>query len=106
MNSDEYGHFEPSLVHGNPSASRHPLVESPIFNVELRTIIRPEKINLAETFAILAVASGEMTIQNSSHSTQRCPGHFCLIPASLKEIDLAGTAGSKYLFITPGKSDQ
>ena len=104
LRSIDFNDFEPELVRVNSLVDRQYLVQSQIFNVELRALVAPERIDLAEAFAILAIVSGEITIQDDSYSTRLNPGQFCLIPASLGDVELAGLPGSKYLSITPGSN--
>ena len=102
----DFNDYEPKLVQseftGPKSLKRRKLAENPLFSV---TVIRAatgsslhEKSEKAE---IIAVVRGEVQIGGKPTGVMISAGQFCLIPASLKQVERRLTAPTTYLCIEP-----
>ena len=84
--------FEPALVQsrfaGGDIKSR-PLVNSPLFNVEVLAMKTGSAVNLKlRHLQIVATIHGELEIKGGSVSANLAAGQFCLIPASLEQTEI------------------
>jgi mannose-6-phosphate isomerase len=102
--SIDFNDFEPKLVPANYRQGPHfkfrQLVEDPLFNVQELVFANAGSVTLAGQFLrIIALAKGAATIADdrSGISAELKPGDFCLIPASLKNVEIKAAADTALL---------
>ncbi|MGZ8937831.1 MAG: type I phosphomannose isomerase catalytic subunit [Limisphaerales bacterium] len=107
----DFEDFEPEIVRADlPEAQQanlhiQTLVEDPLFEVEVVTMLPPGRIDYSLSVPhIVAAIEGSVTIQHDSIPVTLSPGQFCLVPASLKDLVLEASAPAKFLVARPGKS--
>jgi len=106
--SIDFDDFEPALLPHQTqnvgSGSFRPLVDDPLFKVDLLTTnsIGSIRVPRRASSEIVGVVAGRVVIASSvSNSVTLKAGQFCLIPANL-ETEVWFEAGSKMLRIQPG----
>ena len=106
--SIDFDDFEPALLPHRTqsvgSAVFRPLVEDPLFKVDLLTMTSTESMRVPRrpSFEIIGVVAGRLVIASSgSESLKLAAGQFGLIPAGI-QTELWLEAGSRILRIQPG----
>ncbi len=75
-----------------------PLVRDPLFTVEVWQIDAGAPLRLAQgRMHILGVLSGPLSLRDRQTSLSLAPGQFCLIPASLPQVELQTTTAASFL---------
>ena len=107
----DFEDFEPDIVReDNPEAQQanlhiQTLVEDPLFEVEVVTMLPPGRIDYALSVPhIVACIDGSVTIQHESVPVTLSPGQFCLVPACLKDLVIEAFGPAKLLVASPGKT--
>ena len=104
--SIDFNDFEPKLVEtrfeSGPNFKFRHLVQDPLFNVHEMVVDTSEYILMRkQQMRIIAVVKGALTV--TSHSSKPAiellPGQFCLIPASLKTVELATKPDTTFLCV-------
>ncbi len=99
--SIDFNDFEPTLAGGAEVRVANCLVRQlvcdPLFKVELFRAQGDDRISLAASrMQLIGVVAGEVRIQDGSTPVLRA-GDFCLLPASLPQVELIVTAGTQFL---------
>ena len=104
--SIDFNDFEPKLVapkfESGPNFKFRRLVQNPLFNVQEMHIESATSILLGkERMRIIALVNGTATIASGSSNSgvELKPGQFCLIPASLKGVEITTKAPASYLLV-------
>jgi mannose-6-phosphate isomerase len=104
--SIDFSDFEPGLVEAKfgsgPNFKFRQLAQNALFNVCEMTVETDESILMREQqMQIIAVVKGAVTVTGagSESPVELLPGQFCLIPASLKAVELAAKPGTKILCV-------
>ena len=104
--SIDFNDFEPKLVapkfESGPNFKFRRLVQDPLFNVQEMHIESATSILLGkERMRIIALVNGTATIASGSSNSgvELKPGQFCLIPASLKGVEITTKAPASYLLV-------
>jgi mannose-6-phosphate isomerase len=102
--SIDFNDFEPKLVPANyrqgPSFKFRQLVEDPLFNVQEMVFENAGSVKLAGQYLrIIAAIQGAATIADadSGIAAQLKAGDFCLLPASLKNVEIKAAASTSFL---------
>ncbi len=102
--SIDYNDFEPKLVPTNyrqgPNFKFRQLVEDPLFNVQELVFNKDGSVKLSGSFLrIIAVTKGAAKISDDSSGivAELKSGDFCLIPASLKNVEIKAAANTSFL---------
>jgi len=106
--SIDFNDFEPKLVpvqyqQANGFQFRQ-LVENPWFTVQEMVFENAGSVPLTGQYLrIIALTKGAATVADDSSgiSTQLKPGDFCLVPASLKNVEIKATANTSFLCTEP-----
>jgi mannose-6-phosphate isomerase class I len=81
------------------------LVEDPLFNVEVVTMVPPARIDYGVNVPhIVAAIEGKIRIHHQTHPVTLSAGQFCLIPACIGDLTLQADVSAKLLIARPGKS--
>ena len=106
----DFEDFEPAAVRADSpealQANLHiqTLVENPLFDVEVVTIVPPGKIDYALSVPlVIASVEGTILIHHPAHPVTLNAGQFCLAPASLKDITIEASDAAKVLVARPGE---
>jgi mannose-6-phosphate isomerase len=107
--SIDFNDFEPALVPGSFAAAGparvRPLVEDRLFTVEAWQLDAGAPLRLAQgRMHILGVLSGPLSVQAGQSSLSLAAGHFCLIPASLPEVELRTKTAATFLRTEAGNA--
>lgn len=104
--SIDFNDFEPKLVPENyrpgPGFKFRQLVEDPLFNVQELVFENTGSVKLAGQYLrILAVMKGAATVADdgSGITAHLKAGDFCLIPASLKNVEVKTAANTSFLCV-------
>jgi len=102
--------FEPALVQsrfaGGDIKSR-PLVNSPLFNVEVLAMKTGSAVNLKlRHLQIVATIHGELEIKGGSVSANLAAGQFCLIPASLEQTEILAKSEATLLRVETNQTSE
>ena len=104
--SIDFNDFEPKLVENKftqgPHFKTRQLVKDPLFNVEEMTIESSEFLLLRNgQLRIIAVIKGAATVLCGSSNlfVELQPGQFCLIPASLKGVEIKTQPQTTFLCV-------
>ncbi len=104
--SIDFNDFEPKLVEARfvngPNFRFHHLVQDPLFNVHEMVVETSEHILIRkQQMRIIAVVKGTITVTSNSNepAIELLPGQFCLIPASLKTVELGTKPNATYLCV-------
>lgn len=106
--SIDFNDFEPPLV-DSPYVTvgaaqirhlaRHPLFSADVFRMKSRESILFRQPRLR----IVAVLENRLIVTSEKISLELQPGQFCLLPASLQEVEFWTEIESSFLFIEPGQ---
>jgi mannose-6-phosphate isomerase len=104
--SINFSDFEPKLVEtkfvSGPNFRFRHLVQDPLFNVHEMTVETREYILMREQqMRIIVVVKGAVTVASAGSESiaELLPGQFCLIPASLKTVELATKPDTTFLCV-------
>jgi mannose-6-phosphate isomerase len=104
--SIDFNDFEPKLVPANyrqgPNFKFRQLVEDPLFNVQEMVFENAGSVKLAGRYLrIIAVTKGAANISDDSSGivAELKAGDFCLVPASLKNVEVKLAADSSFLCV-------
>ena len=104
--SIDFNDFEPELVTtkfiGGQNFQARQLVRDPLFNVSEVMAESAGNISLgAPKLRVLAVVKGSITVSggDSKTSVDLSPGQFCLLPASLKNVELKTAQSATFLCV-------
>ena len=107
--SIDFDDFEPALAQPAPAESLHgvaassAVVRSPLFSVDLWEAGKAGSLPLASgTLQILAVLEGSPAVVHGAEVLALEPGQFCLIPASLRGVDLRMSGPTSLLHVRAG----
>ena len=102
--SIDFNDFEPKLVPANyrqgPNFKFRQLVEDPLFNVQELVFENAGAVKLSgQCLRIIAVTKGAAKISDdrSGIVAELKSGDFCLVPASLKNVEISVTANTSFL---------
>jgi len=104
--SIDFNDFEPAFVEtkyvSGPNFRFRHLVQDPLFNVHEMVVETSEYILMREQqMRIIAVVKGVVTVTSDGGkpAVELLPGQFCLIPASLKTVELATKPNTTFLCV-------
>jgi mannose-6-phosphate isomerase len=107
----DFDDFEPEVIRADlpeaepPSLHIQALVEDPLFNVEVVTMVPPARIDYGVNVPhIVAAIEGKIRIHHQTHPVTLSAGQFCLIPACIGDLTLQADVSAKLLIARPGKS--
>jgi mannose-6-phosphate isomerase len=101
--------FEPELVGGAFTAAGRfkirPLAKHPLFSVDAFRALSKETIIFKQPrLKIVGALENKLAVRDGNVFVELQPGEFCLIPASVKNVELDAEIGSNFLLIGPGES--
>jgi mannose-6-phosphate isomerase len=106
----DFDDFEPEPIRADLPEAEQPnlhiqtLVEHPLFDVEVVTMVPPGKIDYLLTVPhIVACLEGSISVQHHSDPVTLSPGQFCLVPACLENLQIEASVAAKCLVANPGK---
>ena len=103
----DFEDFEPAIVRADaPDANLHiqTLVENPLFDVEVVTIVPPGRIDYSLVVPhVIASVEGSVLIHHPEYPVTLKAGQFCLVPASLKDVSIEASDAAKVLVASPGE---
>ena len=104
--SIDFNDFEPPLVQPQnlPSVDGNSrcLVDDPLFRVDACEMKSGQTLRLPKPgLRILGVLNGGLSVGHELHSVELLAGQFCLLPASLKTVELRAGSSSTLLQIQP-----
>jgi mannose-6-phosphate isomerase len=95
----DFADFEPQVI--RPSGEKQILVNDPLFQVEKLDLPRGKSHELSFRSAqVLAVTQGALRV--GPDHVELGPGGFCLLPASLKNVQVDALAPTRLLLAVPG----
>ncbi len=105
--SIDFYDFEPELVQGvfsdDDSFARRPLVQDPLFSVELiqanagaALVLKPRRMQ------IIACLSGTLRVEGDREAATLTPGGFCLIPACVHVAKVSAGRDGSFLRVEAG----
>ena len=104
--SIDFNDFEPKLVPANyrnaPNFKFRQLVEDPLFNVQELVFENAGSVKLSGSYLrIIAVTKGAAKISDDSSGivAELKSGDFCLIPASLKNVEIKAASNASFLCV-------
>jgi mannose-6-phosphate isomerase len=104
--SIDFNDFEPALVETQfargPNFRSRQLVQDPLFNVHEMAVETSEHILMRkQQMRIIAVMKGAISVASNSREPafEMLPGQFCLIPASLKTVELGTKPNTIFLCV-------
>ncbi len=104
--SIDFNDFEPAIVEtqfaSGPNFRFRHLVQGPIFKVHETVVATSEYILMRkQQMGIIAVVNGAVTVttDGGDPAVELFPGQFCLIPASLKTVELATRPKTTFLCV-------
>ncbi len=102
--SIDFNDFEPKLVADQwtreVGLKTRQLVQDPLFNVEEIVAETSAAFLLGSSqLRIIAVIKGELAVISSNAKVNLSPGQFCLIPASLLDVQIQASASSQWLCV-------
>ena len=107
----DFHDFEPEIVRADipevVPANLHiqPLVENPLFDVEVVTIVPPSKIDyLLSVPRVIAAVEGSVLIHHATEPVTLSAGQFCLVPACLGNLAIEASDSAKILVASPGEA--
>lgn len=105
--SIDFQDYAPNLIGSkysrNPTLAVRYLVENPLFKVDACKVKRGQRFYLrSDTFQILAILKGALTIQYREMEFKLVPGQFCLLPAALERVTVLADLQTDLLQIQPG----
>jgi mannose-6-phosphate isomerase len=105
--SIDFRDVEPALVDAAASSAGRfkirPLARDQLFKVDLFRALSAEPIVFKQPrLRIVAVLQERLTVADGAVEVELQPGQFCLIPASLKAVQLRNQIGSAFLLVEPG----
>lgn len=105
--SIDFQDYAPNLIGSkysrNPTLAVRYLVENPLFKVDACKVKRGQRFYLrSDTFQILAILKGALTIQYKEMEFKLAPGQFCLLPAALERVTVLTDLQTDFLQIQPG----
>jgi mannose-6-phosphate isomerase len=108
MASIDFADFEPDLIRSGFEAHGplriQPLVDDPLFRVRICELAAESAVALPlASFQILGLVSGELKVKGGAAEAVMKPGQFCLLPASLRVVEVKATKDAQFLQVTPGK---
>jgi mannose-6-phosphate isomerase len=105
----DFADFEPSAIRADVTDAAHPnlhiqpLVEDPLFEVEVISIVPPGRIDYSLSVpCVVAVVEGTLDIKHETNPVTLGTGEFCLVPASMKDLDIEASTRAKFLVAKPG----
>jgi len=108
LESIDFNDFEPALAPReftrDARSPRRVLADNPWFHVEARRLDsdRPFEFKPGQ-MAIVAQVQGRSEIRSPAGEVALDPGRFCLIPAGVPNVRLAGGQACEFLVATPGR---
>ncbi|HVK58280.1 MAG TPA: type I phosphomannose isomerase catalytic subunit [Candidatus Kapabacteria bacterium] len=106
----DFEDFEPEVVRSDlPEAVQanlhiQTLVEDPLFEVEVVTMVPPGTIDYAVSVPhIVAAIEGNVTLNHASFPASLAPGQFCLVPACVENLKIEAAGTAKFLVAWPGQ---
>jgi mannose-6-phosphate isomerase len=108
LTSIDFNDFEPSLIQDQWTSAgggrRRSLVDDPLFKVDVLEVRSGDSVlSRQSTLRIIGLLKGRLTVANGKHSVELLPGQFCLLPASLKAVELSAATASAFLQIQAGE---
>jgi mannose-6-phosphate isomerase len=102
--SIDFQDFEPSLLSRaslpNGAPQVRPLVHDPLFTAEARQVDAGASVPLPPNkLQIIAVVAGEVEVHAGQGTLPLVPGQFCLLPASLAQVELRAATPVTFLRI-------
>ncbi len=105
--SIDFDDFEPSLARPVPQPGPPKLaslVKHPLFNVEVGELAGGDKLRVASgQMHILGMVSGDSIVRSNGKDLALAAGQFCLIPASLEEVELQARSAVTCLRVGVGE---
>ena len=84
-------------------ARRRPLVRDSLFTAEVWQLEAGRPLQLAQDrLQILGVLSGPLSVRSGGTSLSLAAGQFCLLPASLPEVELRTKTAATFLRVETG----
>ncbi len=98
--------FEPALVGGSfkeaDGIQVRSLVQDPLFTVEACRVAADAELCLASNrVQLIGLLSGKLEVHAPEGSLTLRPGHFCLVPASLREVVVRALQTARFLRAEP-----
>jgi mannose-6-phosphate isomerase len=107
----DFDDFEPEAIRADlPEAEQanlhiQTLVEESLFDVEVLTMVPPGRIDYSLCVPhIVAAIDGTVNIHHDRVPVTLWPGQFCLVPASMRDLELQAEVTARVLIARPGKS--
>ena len=107
LQSIDFNDFEPPLADGPLAGAgefeARPLVRHPLFDADLVRAESPGTLTFDDArLLIVAVVAGRITATGGGVTEQLTAGQFCLLPASLPEVQLDAERDASFLVVEPG----
>jgi mannose-6-phosphate isomerase len=108
--SIDFADFEPDLIRSGFESHGplriQPLVDDPLFRVRVCELAVQTTVALPlASFQILGVVGGELKVKAESGDAVLKPGQFCLLPASLRVVEVKATKDAQFLQVMPGRAE-
>lgn len=106
--SIDFDDFEPALVDSACSSAGRfkirPLARHSLFKVDVFRALSAESIVFRQPrMKIVGVLEKTVRVVDAANLVELRPGQFCLIPASVKAVELGTEIGSSFLLVEPGE---
>ena len=105
--SIDFNDFEPSLIQNQSTpvggGKLRSLVDDPLFKVDALEVPSGDSVlSRQSALRIIGLLKGRLTVTDGNHSVELSPGQFCLLPASLKAVELRAATTSTFLQVQAG----
>ena len=105
--SIDFTDYEPSLVETQFSTAGRfkirPLTRHALFKADLFRALSQESLVFTQPrLRIVAVLENRVRVTDGTTVVDLHPGQFCLVPASVKKLELGNKIGSRFLLVEPG----
>jgi mannose-6-phosphate isomerase len=107
LRSIDFGDFEPPLADGPLAAAdafeARPLVRHPLFDADHVRATSSGTLTFDDSrLRVLAVVAGHVAVTGGGVTEKLVAGRFCLLPASLPEVQLDAGGDASFLVVEPG----
>jgi mannose-6-phosphate isomerase len=105
--SIDFTDYEPSLVETQFSTAGRfkirPLARHALFKADLFRALSQESLVFTQPrLRIVAVLENRVRVTDGTTVVDLHPGQFCLVPASVKKLELGNKIGSRFLLVEAG----
>lgn len=105
----DFQDFAPAMIEPQPiqigNATAQLLVADTLFQVSKVALSDKQTMTVTgrKRFELAAALTGELRIESAGVTVSLQPGQFCLLPASLKEVNVTAVGATEFLWVQGGR---